>query len=294
MVADRLVLRRPLAAQLEAPQRPRDLVACGARRETRLQKARSSSSCSALTMSMPCGRPPVPSANGAHGAEPVRAQASAPSAMRPSPNRRSARNSSRSTSLPWAIAARGSARLCAEDDEQVVLFAARPSACRLLRRALQGVGMGDQQAACQRQLRRGDRQAVQGRHERDLTRRGESRVLQALERALDALLVLTDLRAVEVGLLVEDLLQQHEQRGVCTATARTVATAISVSVSGPFRSRFRSVSITTAASHDHDLRHGRAPRRSRSSSGRAPRNRRAKLRLGHKRRAGATRGSARR
>ena len=87
--------------------------------------------------------------------------------------------------------------------------------------------MGDQEAARQRQLRRGDRQAVQGRHERDLTRGRESRVLQALERTLDALLVLTDLRAVEVGLLVEDLLQQHEQRGVRTAAARTVAVTIS-------------------------------------------------------------------
>ena len=40
---------------------------CGARRETRLQNARSSSSCSALTTSIPCGRPPAPSASGFHG-----------------------------------------------------------------------------------------------------------------------------------------------------------------------------------------------------------------------------------
>ena len=37
---------------------------CGARRETRLQNARSSSSCSAVTTSMPWGRPPAPSATG--------------------------------------------------------------------------------------------------------------------------------------------------------------------------------------------------------------------------------------
>ena len=62
---------------------------------------------------------------------------------------------------------------------------------------------------------------MQGRHKRDLTCGGECRVLQALERTLDALLVLTDLRAVEVGLLVEDLLQQRKQRGVRAARDRT-------------------------------------------------------------------------
>ncbi len=44
----------------------------GARRETRLQKARSSSSCSAVTISIPCGRPPAPSASGFHAPPPTR------------------------------------------------------------------------------------------------------------------------------------------------------------------------------------------------------------------------------
>ena len=66
-------------------------LSCGARRETRLQKARSSSSCSAVTTSIPCGRPPVAERERTSTApSPTRAQASAPSVTRPSPNRRSA------------------------------------------------------------------------------------------------------------------------------------------------------------------------------------------------------------
>ncbi len=67
---------------------------------------------------------------------------------------------------------------------------------------------------------------MQGRYERDLAGCRECGVLQALQRALDALLVLTDLRALEVGLLVEDLLQQHKQRGVRTARVPAVTVTI--------------------------------------------------------------------
>ena len=90
---------RALAAQLEAAQRPGQLVAVrarGGRRGCRTRAARPPAR--RTTTSIPCGRPPAPSATVLQASSPpARAHASAPSVTRPSPNRRSARSRSRST-----------------------------------------------------------------------------------------------------------------------------------------------------------------------------------------------------
>ena len=109
MVAERLVGVGALAAQLEAPQRPRELVAVG--RAPRDEVAEGAQlvlllggddehpvRAPARTERERCSR----------RRRPMRAQASAPSVTRPSPNRRSARSRSRSTSRPsrWRVLAR--------------------------------------------------------------------------------------------------------------------------------------------------------------------------------------------
>ncbi len=95
VVAERLVgarRARSRARSAAAPRRARCRAARGARRGCRRRAARPPAR--RVTTSIPCGRPPAPSASGFHEPPPIRAQASAPSVTRPSPNSRSARSRS--------------------------------------------------------------------------------------------------------------------------------------------------------------------------------------------------------
>ena len=141
----------------------------GARRETRLQKARSSSSCSAVTTSIPWGRPPAPSASGRPGAR----RRSAPRRARRSVDAAVAEQPQRAQQVPQhrLALAEGQAR-----GRRPRPPARRPGAPRTPRRlraapagqAVERVRVRDRQARRERQLGRGDRHAVQRRHERHL------------------------------------------------------------------------------------------------------------------------------
>ena len=164
VVAQRLdagLRARSRARSGAAPTRAR--CRAGARRETRLQNARSSSSCSAVTTSIPCGRPPVPSA-----------QRRPRAAADPRPGERAKRDApvaeqaQRAQQVAQHVAAAFGRAL-----GRVVVLAATSAttrwpvpprsspAQRLGGRPSSASRLGDRQAGRQRAARRGDRQAVQ-------------------------------------------------------------------------------------------------------------------------------------
>ncbi len=120
VVAERLERAVALAAELEASQRPGELVAV--RRAARDEVAERAQL--VLLLGGHDEHPVRPAAArraraALQAPSPTRAQASAPSVTRPSPNRRSARSRSSSTSRPRASASRGSSSSTDEHDHEV-------------------------------------------------------------------------------------------------------------------------------------------------------------------------------
>ena len=106
---------------------------------------------------------------------------------------------------------------CEHHEQVILLLAFRRPRATPARAPLQGAGLGEQEAARELKLGRGDRQTVNRRHERRLAGGGERRPVEAIERALEVLGMAADLRSVEVGLFVEHVLQQRQQGGVARA-----------------------------------------------------------------------------
>ena len=210
MVADRLVLGRSLTAQLEAPQRPGDLV--GVRSATRDEIAEGAQLVLLLGADQehPVGAPACAERHRVPG-----------SGADPRPGERAERyaavteQAQGAQQLAYDLDPVRDARvrvgiLGGEDDQQAVLLTGGDFAQSLLGRPMQSVGLGDQETPRQRNLGRGDRQTVERRHERELGGRGgECRVLQTLQGSLEALGMAIE-QAVEVGLLGAHLLQESQ------------------------------------------------------------------------------------
>ncbi len=164
VIAQRLIgaahARNP-ARSAAAPRPARCRAGRGARRGCRI--ARSSSSCSVLTTSIPCGRPPAPSATGFHEPGAVPAPTRARRASRGHRRTGAARAADPRAPRDRARAPRPVAIVGGEHHEQVV---PRGTVGHAAQRAL----LGDRQALRQCELLGGDRQPVQRRQQRHLAR----------------------------------------------------------------------------------------------------------------------------
>jgi hypothetical protein len=103
---------------------------------------------------------------------------------------------------------------------------------RLLGRPAQRLSCRDLKALRQLELRGGDRQPVQRRHQRDCVgRAGQLGALQTGQRRRQALGVLDDLRSVEVGLLGEQIFQEQSQRRLRARGRARAVTAFGETIS---------------------------------------------------------------
>ncbi len=207
VIGERLERALALAAELEARERPRELVAVG--RAARDEVAEGAQ----LVLLL-----------GGHDQHPVRAAARAErqrspfAPADPSPRERAERHAAvaeqpqRAQQVLQDLAAAGD-RLSrvvfsgGERDDQVLGAAGLSAGERSLGQTLEDVRLDDRQAGCERELARADREPVQGGDERRLSGAGERRALQARERGAQPLGT-----QLEVGLFVEHLRQQREDR----------------------------------------------------------------------------------
>ena len=180
MVAQRLVagsLARSPARSGAAPRRARCRAARGGRRGCRTPAARPPARRSRRA-SRAAGRP-LPSASGlqAPSADPrpgERAERDAPVAEQPQRAQQVRR-----TSRPWASASRGSSSSAARTTTRWSCSVAPSPPSAAGGSPSSACGLGDRQPAGESQLRRGDRQAVERGHERDLAGGCERRAAPA-------------------------------------------------------------------------------------------------------------------
>jgi hypothetical protein len=202
MVGERLVRVCALAPQLEPAQRPRELVAVGSTpRDEAAERAQL-----VLLLGGDDEHPVGTSARAQRDRAPGVLAAHARPRERAERDPSVAEQAQRAQQVPQHLASVGG--LLAREGDQQMAGLAVDTHEGLLGRPVQRVGPGDLKTGRQSDLRRGDRQPVQRRHQRDGV--GRARQLGALQpgqrsrQAFGAQL--------ELGLLGEHVVQQHAQR----------------------------------------------------------------------------------